>query len=168
LAIPKDGVKGVLETEKARLLCGVDILETLSGEQLEGLSQRIPRIHLGRGQVLYAPGERSEALFLLKRGRVRLYKTTPDGKEVTLFVVEPGTMFGLMALMVEQLHEEYAEAMEPAEVCIMRREDLERLVREYPEAADFASISVTHGCHEACRTDRSRRRFCTHTNSLFP
>lgn len=125
----------MLEEEKVRLLSTVDILEPLSGEQLEELSQRIPNIHVERNQVLYAPGERSEALFLLKRGRARIYKTTPDGKEVTLFIVEPGTVFGLMALMVEQFHEEYAEAMEPADVCIMRWEHLERLVREHPEVA---------------------------------
>jgi CRP/FNR family cyclic AMP-dependent transcriptional regulator len=125
----------LLEEEKVRLLSTVDILEPLSGEQLEELSRRIPNIHVERNQVLYAPGERSEALFLLKRGRVRIFKVSPDEKEVTLFVVEPGTVFGLMALMVEQLHEEYAEAMEPADVCIIRWEDLERLVREHPEVA---------------------------------
>ena len=123
----------LLPKEKIRLLSMVDVLEPLSGEELEEFSRRVPDTHVKPGRILYAPGDRSEALFMLKKGRVRIYKVTPDGWEFTLAVVEAGTMFGEMALTAQRLREAYAEATEPSEICILRSFDLERLVRDNPD-----------------------------------
>jgi CRP-like cAMP-binding protein len=111
----------------------VDVLEPLSGKELEEFSRRVPDTHVERGEIFYAPGDRSEALFMLKRGRVRLYKLAPDGWEFTLAVVEAGTMFGEMALTAQRLREAYAEAMEPSDICVLKSEDLERIVRGNPD-----------------------------------
>ena len=119
--------------EKLRLLSMVDILEPLSREEIKELSRRIPDTHFQRGQILYAPKERNEALFMLKKGRVRIYRVGPDGREFTLTVVGAGTVFGEMPLTAQRLENAYAEAMEPAVVCKMRRQDLERLVMDKPQ-----------------------------------
>ena len=123
----------LLPEEKIRLLSMVDVLEPLSGEELEEFSRRIPDTHVEQGEIFYTPGDRSEALFMLKRGRVRLYKLAPDGWEFTLAVVEAGTMFGEMALTAQRLREAYAEAMEPSDICVLKSEDLERIVRGNPD-----------------------------------
>jgi CRP/FNR family transcriptional regulator len=70
---------------------------------------------------------------MLKKGRVRIYRVTPDGWELTLAVVEAGTMFGEMALTAQRMWEAYAEAMEPSDICILQNTDLERIVRGNPE-----------------------------------
>ncbi len=123
----------LLPEEKIRLLSMVDVLEPLSGEELEEFSRRVPDTHVEQGEIFYTPGDRSEALFMLKRGRVRLYKLAPDGWEFTLAVVEAGTMFGEMALTAQRLREAYAEAMEPSDICVLKSEDLERIVRGNPD-----------------------------------
>jgi CRP/FNR family cyclic AMP-dependent transcriptional regulator len=119
--------------EKLRLLSMVDILEPLSREEIKELSLRIPDTHFERGQILYTPHERSEMLFMLKKGRVRIYRVAPDGREFTLTVVGAGTVFGEMSLTAQRLENAYAEAMEPAVVCAMKRNDLERLVMDKPQ-----------------------------------
>src|SRR5215203_546289 len=123
----------LLPEEKLRLLSMVDILEPLSQEEIKELSRRIPDTHYRRGQILYAPKERSEALFMLKKGRVRIYRIGPEGREFTLTVVGAGTVFGEMSLTAQRLENAYAEAMESAVVCKMRRQDLERLVMDKPQ-----------------------------------
>ena len=123
----------LLPEEKIRLLSMVDVLEPLSREELEEFSRRVPDTHIEQGQVFYTPGDRNEALFMLKRGRVRIYKVAPGGWEFTLAVVEAGTMFGEMALTAQRLREAYAEAAEPSDICMLKCEDLERLVRENPD-----------------------------------
>ena len=116
-----------------RLLSMVDILEPLSREEIEDLGRRIPDTHLNRGQILYTPQEKSEALFMLKKGRVRIYRVGPDGREFTLAVVGAGMVFGEMSLTAQRLENAYAEAMEPVVICKMRRDDLERLVMDKPQ-----------------------------------
>jgi CRP/FNR family transcriptional regulator, cyclic AMP receptor protein len=119
--------------EKLRLFSMMDILEPLSREEIKELSRRIPDTHYQRGQLLYTPKERSEALFMLKKGRVRIYRIAPDGREFTLTVVGAGTVFGEMSLTAQRLENAYAEAMEQVVVCKMRKHDLERLVMDKPQ-----------------------------------
>jgi CRP-like cAMP-binding protein len=123
----------LLPREKIQLLSMVDILEPLSQAQIVEVLQQIPDAHFEQGQILYAPEDRSEALFLLKRGRVRIYKLDEVGREFTLDVVEAGTIFGEMSLTAQRLWGAYAEVMEPTDVCILKSEDVESLVREHPD-----------------------------------
>jgi CRP/FNR family cyclic AMP-dependent transcriptional regulator len=119
--------------ERIRLLSLVDIFEPLSEGEIEGLNGQLPDRRLQRGEIFFGPEDRSERLFLLQSGRVRIFRTSPDGREFTLAVVESGTVFGEMALTGQQLEGAYAQAMEPSKVSMMLRADLERLVLEKPE-----------------------------------
>lgn len=141
----------LLPKEKIRLLSMVDVLEPLSREELEEFGRRIPDTHVEQGQIFYTPGDRNEALFMLKRGRVRIYKVTPDGWEFTIAVVEAGTMFGEMTLTAQRLREANAEATEPSDICILKCEDLERLVRGNPDVG-LQMIRVLSERLRACET----------------
>ena len=121
------------EEERIKLLSLVDIFEPLSEEEIEQLNGQLPDRRLEEGEIFYGPEDRSERLFLLQKGKVRMFRTTPDGREFTLAVVEAGTVFGEMALTAQQLEGAYAQAMEPSQVSTMLRADLERLVLEKPE-----------------------------------
>jgi CRP/FNR family cyclic AMP-dependent transcriptional regulator len=119
--------------ERIKLLSLVDIFEPLSEEEIERLDGLLPDRHLENGEIFYRPEDPSERLFILQKGKVRIFRTTPDGREFTLAVVESGTVFGEMALTAKQLEGAYAEAMEPSQVSTMARETLEHLVLEKPE-----------------------------------
>jgi len=93
--------------ERIRLLSLVDIFEPLSEEEIERLNGQLSDVHLEPDEIFYTPQDRSERLFVLWKGRVRIYKTT-DGREFTLATVEAGTVFGEMALTGQQLQGAYA------------------------------------------------------------
>jgi CRP/FNR family cyclic AMP-dependent transcriptional regulator len=137
--------------ERIRLLSLVDIFEPLSEEEIEQLNGQLTDVHLEKGEIFYTPRDRSERLFLLWKGRVRIYRTT-DGREFTLATVEAGTVFGEMALTAQQLQGAYAQAMEPSEISIMRRADLERLMLEKPEVG----LQITHLLSERLRRYETR------------
>jgi len=118
--------------EEVQLLRVVDILEPLSDEELEELARRCPDDHLQAGEIFYTPSDSSERLFILKRGRVRVYRTT-NGREFTQAIVEAGTVFGEMALTAQRLQGAYAQAMEPSIMMTLSREELEHLILQKPE-----------------------------------
>jgi CRP-like cAMP-binding protein len=119
--------------ERIKLLSMVDIFEPLSKQDLARLNGQLPDVHLEPGDMFYGPEDQTEKLFILQKGKVRIFRMTPDGREFTLAVVEAGTVFGEMALTAQQLEGAYAQAMESSQVSTMAREDLERLVLEKPE-----------------------------------
>ncbi len=132
--------------ERIRLLSLVDIFEPLSEEEIQRLGDQLSDIHLESGEIFYTPEDRSEKLFLLQRGRVRVYKTA-DGRQFTLAVVEAGTVLGEMALTAQRLQEAYAQAMDPSEVSVIRREDMERLILDKPEVG----LRIAHLLSERLR-----------------
>jgi CRP/FNR family cyclic AMP-dependent transcriptional regulator len=140
------------EEDRIRLLSLVDIFEPLSEEKIKQLNGQLPDRRLQRGEIFYGPEDRSERLFLLQKGKVRMFRTTPDGREFTLAVVEAGTVFGEMALTAQQLEGAYAQAMEPSQVSTMLRADLERLVLEKPEVG----LQIMHVLSERLRRYETR------------
>ena len=119
--------------QEARIFSRVDVLEVLSGEELDDLARRLADRRLKEGEFLYGPGERGEGLFVLKEGRVRVYRTDARGGEFTLEVLGAGTVFGEMSLGPRELRTAYAQAAEPSLVASLKRGDLEDLIRENPE-----------------------------------
>ncbi|WP_053057499.1 Crp/Fnr family transcriptional regulator [Rubrobacter aplysinae] len=118
--------------ENLKLLSLVDIFEPLSGEEIASLSWRHLDTRLAGGEVFYTPMDLCETLFILKEGRVRIYRVSPEGRQFTVAVLPGGTVFGEMALTSQRLRGSFAEAMEPSLISTMCRADVERLVLQRP------------------------------------
>ena len=121
--------------EQIELLSRVDIFESLDEveirELLEDLLRRNAEITLGEGEVFYTPRQPDGKLFILKRGRVRIYKME-GSREFTLEVVNEGTVFGEVAFTDHRLRDAYAQATEPTILLAMERSDVERLILQKP------------------------------------
>jgi CRP/FNR family transcriptional regulator, cyclic AMP receptor protein len=117
--------------ERVKLLSMVDVLEPLTAEQTDLLAQRTLERAFGRGETVYAPGDASEAVFLLLAGRMRLYGMA-GVQELTFEVVRASTLFGIASLM-ERTQNEYALALEPSRVGVLGLNDFWHLVRQNPQ-----------------------------------
>jgi CRP-like cAMP-binding protein len=113
----------------------MDIFCDLEPETMAAFEQQTEMRTCRRGQILYSQEDRAEVLFLLKRGRVQLYRLTPSGKRLELAVIEPGTFFGEMPFIGESLRHTFAEAAEDSLICVMSRSDIEGLMRKRSEVA---------------------------------
>ncbi len=129
---PKPARRMSLE-EQMRLLSMVGIFEPLSEEELEELARRVPDAELEPGEVFHTPEEPGEKLFLLKKGRAQVYEVDPEGRELTLSVVESGSVLGEMALTGQSLSGLHVRALEPSVLVSLERRDLEHLILSSPE-----------------------------------
>src|SRR5215204_3305623 len=99
------------EDEEVELLSRVDLFDSLSEEEIRTLIRQNSDVRLEEGETFYAPWEQGGKLFILKKGRMRLYRTE-GSREFTLEVVDAGTVFGEMAFTPHRLRESYSRAME--------------------------------------------------------
>ena len=111
----------------------MDVFEPLSTEEIEDISWSCSSGRLRSGEVLFGPDDLNESMFVLKSGRVRLYRRNPEGREFTLGVVEGGTVFGELSLTSQGTRDAYAQCMEDSEIAVLRRADVERLILQRPE-----------------------------------
>jgi CRP/FNR family cyclic AMP-dependent transcriptional regulator len=120
------------EDQEVELLSRVELFDSLSKEEIRILIRQNSDVRLGEGETFYAPWEQGGKLFILKKGRMRLYRTE-GGREFTLEVVEAGTVFGEMAFTPYRLRESYARAVQPCIIFVMERAAVERLIEEKPQ-----------------------------------
>ena len=120
---------------KVGYLKTVDIFVDLADDELAALESSIITIPCTPGKIFYAPEDAGEALFILKQGRVQLYRISADGRKLVTNTLGPGTIFGEMALMGQGMYDSFAEATEECSVCKMDRDRLEQLLLDKPEVA---------------------------------
>ncbi len=65
---------------------------------------------------------------VLVEGRIRLYSITPDGKQAILALIEPGELFGELALVGSEVREEFAQAVGTSKVVAIPRDAMETVL----------------------------------------
>lgn len=128
-------VKNNRPQEKINYLSSIEIFRDLSLTELKEMDRQFTMTTCESGNIFYMPEETGEVLFLLKRGRVQLYRLSPEGKKIVVATLGPGAIFGEMSLVGQGMYNTFAEAADECILCVMSRPDVERLVREKPQVA---------------------------------
>jgi CRP-like cAMP-binding protein len=116
-------------------LSQIEIFQDLSPQEVDEMDRTTTMSTCEPGRVFYAPHDSGEVLFLLKSGRVQLYRLSPEGKKLVVAELGKGAIFGEMSLVGQGMHNTFAEAMEDCMLCVMSRLDVERLLMEKPQVA---------------------------------
>ena len=105
-----------------------NVLELLSEDELEQLVAQSSNVRLESGEERSYPERYDGGLLLIRQGRVRVYKLTARGRQLTFALLGEGASFpiwGSPDLLIQ--------AMKSSTVTYVRRQVLERLVRKKPE-----------------------------------
>lgn len=121
--------------QKISYLQMVDIFQDLSKAEMKEMDQTTTMSTCRRGKIFYQPEDTSEVLFILKKGKVQLYRISSEGKKLVVSSIGPGTIFGEMAIIGQKMHNTFAEAIEDCLLCVMSRHDVERLILGKPSVA---------------------------------
>lgn len=88
-----------------------------------------------RGELLLLEGEPGEWLFYLQSGRVKVYKTSADGKEQVLRIFQAGETFNEVPLFDGGPNPASALVLEEGTAYVLHRADIGRLLSEHPPIA---------------------------------
>lgn len=124
-----------LREKKLTYLTNIEIFRDLSFRDLREMDRQFTMTSCAAGKIFYMPEETGEVLFLLKKGRVQLYRLSLEGKKIVVATLGPGAVFGEMSLVGQGMYNTFAEAADECVLCVMSRSDVERLVRERPQVA---------------------------------
>jgi CRP-like cAMP-binding protein len=122
-------------TSKNDYLETLELFEGLSDEDLQRIGHTTRLVEHAAGYIFYMPDEPAEVMFILKQGRVQLYRMSTDGRKLVVAVMQPGAVFGHMSLIGQGLHNTYAEALDDCVICVWSRDEVERLLVRRPEVA---------------------------------
>lgn len=124
-----------MQDTKLKALSKIEIFQDLSDQEMEEMDRSTTMTTCKPGRVFYAPEEMGEVLFLLKKGRVQLYRLSPEGKKLIVAELGPGAIFGEMSIVGQGMHNTFAESINECLICVMSRVDVERLLTDKPMVA---------------------------------
>jgi CRP-like cAMP-binding protein len=96
-----------------------DLFSWLKPDELARLESRSRIGEFPRGKLIYLPGDSDDGCFVLAAGRVRIFSVTPEGKQSIVAFVEPGELFGELAMLAAARRDEFAEAAEKSLVVLV-------------------------------------------------
>lgn len=111
------------------------IFSPLSEEELDSIIPQVVKRRLKKNTVIFHENDPASAFYLVKSGRVKIYKTGPEGREQVLSILGDGQIFGDVPAFDGGPYPASAATMTDSEIYLIRSEDFQALVRRHPEVA---------------------------------
>ncbi len=120
----------------------VPLFAGLSREDLACVAVVTVERHYDRGDIILLEGTPGGALHYVRSGLIKVFKTSPEGKEQVLRLIAPGHTFNDVPALDGGPNPASAAAMEPSVVYVIGRAELHRLILERPGVAEAAVRSL--------------------------
>lgn len=91
-----------------------------------------------RGDIIILEGEHGGGLCFVRSGLVKVFKTSPDGREQVLRLIQAGETFNDVPALDGGPNPASAAALQPTTIYLLGRDQLMTLIRERPAVAEAA------------------------------
>jgi CRP-like cAMP-binding protein len=125
----------VSHAERCRFLAQSPFFRAFSPSELERLAASLVERRYADRQTIFSRGDFGSSLLVVAVGRVRIGITSAEGREVQLAIVEPGQVFGELALFASRERTAGATALGSCLLYVLERREVLGLLRQSPELA---------------------------------
>lgn len=121
--------------DTSALLRQLPIFAELDDTAIGRLAERCVTRTVATGHVLFTTGEACRGLYIVERGRVRIYRASPEGREQVLHIEGPGRPVAELPLFDGGSYPASAMTIEESRLVFLPRADFEYLYRTHPDIA---------------------------------
>ncbi|WP_027367982.1 Crp/Fnr family transcriptional regulator [Desulfocurvibacter africanus] len=114
----------------ANTLSSVPLFTGLQPDQLERIARIAVDRPVDRGQMLFFERGEAEGFYIVAEGKVKIFRSAPDGREAVLHIYGVGESFGEVPMFMGGRFPASAAAVEKGKVIFLPRAELARLIRE--------------------------------------
>ena len=115
------------------ILRRVQIFNGLTATELHFLAERAVPRNYSKGELLFTEGDPCTGLFVIESGRVRIFKSSPNGREQILAVEGPGSSIAELPLFDGGNYPASTAAMEDARIYFISKQDFHSLCLVHPQ-----------------------------------
>ncbi len=117
-----------------------ELFSGLSGKHREKLNHLGREISIKRNRSLFFEGDEGESFYILLKGSIKLYRTTPDGREVIVKILKEGEIFGEVILFINQSYPVSAISLEDSTIYSIPKKSFHLLMDDKEFRNEFISI----------------------------
>ncbi|WP_370617319.1 Crp/Fnr family transcriptional regulator [Mumia sp. Pv 4-285] len=107
----------------------------LDDEAAESLGSQMSSKRLRRGDVLFHEGDEGDELYIVADGKIKLGRSSADGRENLLAILGPGQMFGELSLFDPGPRSATATAVTDSELTSLSHDDLTKWLNDHPNVS---------------------------------
>jgi CRP/FNR family transcriptional regulator, cyclic AMP receptor protein len=130
----------------------INILGDVLKNELSQLTQNAKEEHYKPGDLIFMPDDPGDTVFLIKKGRVKLYSLSYCGKESVHFLFYAGEFFGLSEIFGNERRVCFAEAEEPTTVTKINSQKFEEILYSNPKISKIIIKILGKRLMQLCKT----------------
>lgn len=119
----------------ASALGAVSLFSELSPDELRMLAVRAVRKRFAEGELLFSEGDACRGLHIVASGKLRIFKSSPSGREQVLAEEGPGGSVAELPVFDGGPYPASVSAVEDSQILFISRDDFRRFCLEHPEVA---------------------------------
>jgi CRP/FNR family transcriptional regulator, cyclic AMP receptor protein len=112
-------------------------------EILQKLADGMALVQYNPGEVICWQAEECRGLYILEKGKVKLYKLSSTGRELIIRILESGASFNEVPIFDRGGNEVNVAAMEESEVWLIEKTILQQMTRQSSELAQAVIANLT-------------------------
>ncbi|WP_372369130.1 Crp/Fnr family transcriptional regulator [Candidatus Uabimicrobium sp. HlEnr_7] len=138
------------------VLKNIKALKGLSEDDCKAILENTSLDKIAKDQILFNEGDEGNALYIIRRGKVRIYKPATNGQEkIEIAILGEKQFFGEMALIANQKRSATAITVEDSELYVLTPKAFNVLIEKNPKMASRISEEFMRRLNENIRNDIS-------------
>lgn len=129
------------------MLDNIPLFSALGAEDLEAIANQAVTKTFPKGNIVINEGDRTDSLYVILSGKVKVFLTDENHKEVIVDIQRSGDYFGELALLDEAPRSASVMTMEPCTFLVVSKSAFDRYLTHNPQVA----LNVMKGLAERLR-----------------
>jgi CRP/FNR family transcriptional regulator len=120
---------------KTAVLSQIGLFANFSDAEVQALAQRAVEKRFAVDEMLFWEGEPCTGVFLIVQGSVKIFRTSPGGREVMLAIESAPSSVAELPLFDGGPYPASVRAVEPVVALFLNKHDFQQICRQYPDVA---------------------------------
>ena len=120
-----------MTTDKS-YISGIQLFSDLPSDQIDELGEISVSRRYRKGEIIFSEGDEGNGFYIVREGRLKVSKISPEGKEKILHIFGPGQPVGEVPVFSGENFPANAEAIENCRVLFFPRDAFVRLIERHP------------------------------------
>ena len=121
--------------EKNKIITGSMLFRGAPKHLLNLLANIAQQKNFQKGECIFLEGWTISGFYLIARGQVKIYQSSPKGKEQIIYVLGPGEPFGLTPIFHDLKYPACAASMVPTTTLFFPKTEFMDLINTHPQLA---------------------------------
>ncbi|KZL91898.1 Crp/Fnr family transcriptional regulator [Clostridium magnum] len=114
--------------KKIKCMKDLDLFKPLNDIEKQKVVKLAHSRHFSKGEIIFNEGEPADAIYLLRSGKILLFKISREGKEISLDILNEGDILGENTIFDDIDHTFSARALEETFICSCQKVDFPKLL----------------------------------------